>query len=83
MRSLHRFPAYLVDARPHEGIVAEVSTDICRDNLSVDAIFGNEILVRTGGARGSLSVVAVSARHDGGRRMEAEFGGEEERGEYG
>ena len=48
--NLDRLPAYLVDARPHEGIVAEVSTDICGDNLSVDAVLGDEILVRASGA---------------------------------
>jgi hypothetical protein len=67
--------AYLVDTRPYEGIVAEVSTDICCDDLAVDAVLGNEILVCTGGARGpvpvSVAISSVSARHDE-RREEVE-----------
>lgn len=42
-------PAYLVAARPYEGIVAEVSTDIGGDDLSVDAVLWNEILICAGG----------------------------------
>lgn len=67
--------AYLVGARPHESIVAQVSTDVGGDDLPIDTIFRHEILVRASGwlwlgARGSVSIaISVSARHDEGERL--------------
>jgi hypothetical protein len=37
--------SYLVGAGADEGIVAQVPTDVGRDDLTVDAIAGDEVLV--------------------------------------
>lgn len=57
----------LVVARPYESIVPKVPADVSRDDLSVDAILGHEVLIRT--SRGLLSAsiaisFSISSRHD-------------------
>jgi hypothetical protein len=57
----------LVVARPYESIVPKIAADVSRDDLSVDAILGHEVLVRT--SRGLLSApiaisLSISSRHD-------------------
>lgn len=55
--------AYLVVARSYESIVPQITADVGRDDLSVDAIFGNEILIRTSRSCCHCASV-VSARHN-------------------
>ena len=57
--------AYLVVARSYESIVPKITADVGRDDLSVDAIFGNEVLIRTSRSRccASIAFSVVSARH--------------------
>jgi len=61
----------LVVARPYESVVAQIPTDVSGDDFSVDTIFGNEILVRTGlgGGGGGCCCAPIafslSGRHDG------------------
>jgi hypothetical protein len=57
----------LVFPRSYESIVPKVTAYISRDDLSVDAIFGNEIFIRT--SRGCLCAsiplsFSLSSRHD-------------------
>lgn len=38
---------------PHQGIVAQVAADIGRNDFAIDAVAGDEVLVLSGGARGT------------------------------
>jgi len=66
-RNLSPATTDLVVARPYESIVPKVAADVSRDDLSVDAILGHEVLVRT--SRGLLGApiaisLSISSRHD-------------------
>jgi hypothetical protein len=55
-----------VVTRSYECIVAQIATDVSGNDLSVDAIFGNKVFIRTslGGRRGTSVSFAVSSSHD-------------------
>jgi hypothetical protein len=81
--------AYLVNTGAYEGIVAEIATDVGRDDFTVDAIPGYEVLVLSVG-RGRRGLVRSrrSRRHLDllwrGRKMSTAMGDiwkEEGRGE--
>ena len=57
----------LVVAWPYESIIPKVTADVSRNDFSIDAIFGNEVLVRTGRGRLCASIplsLSISSRHD-------------------
>ena len=63
---------YLVESRPHQGIIPQVATDVGGDNLAIDAIAGHEVLVLT--RHGSGGDDDKGLRRGGGGRWSARFG---------
>lgn len=65
-RRRSKAPSYLVMPRPYKGIVAQVSANVGRDDLTVNAIAGNEVLVLSScGRRPGLALIAGLPRHGG------------------
>jgi hypothetical protein len=56
----------LVVPRSYESVVPKVTAYVSRDDFSIDAIFGNEVLIRTsrGSLRASISLsFSIPSRH--------------------
>lgn len=52
--------SYIVMSRSDEGIVAQVATNVGRNNLAIDAVPRNKVLVHTSCATGSSTAGAAS-----------------------
>ncbi len=77
-RRRSKAPSYLVMPRPYKGIVAQVSANVGRDDLTVNAIAGNEVLVLSScGRRPGLALIAGLPRHGGDGEAEG-FAAEKE-----
>lgn len=75
---------YLVGARSNKGVISQVTTYICSDHFTIDAIAGNEILVlsriRRGLGRRHLLRRGGSSSHGEGVSERVRDGAKKEEG---